>query len=274
MRMMITAAKQAEFIARNRMLAEIASKPGPDVQPGSAQGTDAVKGMVKVDNSDAWGPLKGYYLSKDLYDSLRDSLISLGQLEDAVALAGVDPSLAAKIASWKAVELWGKVAGIAKRNTIVFKPANYVFNYVGSYAQMLNNGNVNPKYWAKAHMAAGQVIRHAISVKNAGPLAVELYKYGITDSAFIGELKAGQHEDLLDLINKMAGKSPSQMMNMWRKFAKGTGEFYAMMDVWSKVANFYQEVDFLTNVYKAQGIEKSTEEVKRQAADRVNQSDR
>lgn len=272
MRMMITAAKQAEFIARNRMLAEIASKPGRDVQPGSAQGTEAVKGMVKVDNSAAWGPLRGYYLSKDLYDSLSDSLISLGQLEDAVALAGVNPSMAAKIASWKAVEVWGKVAGIAKRNTIVFKPANYVFNYVGSYAQLLNNGNVNPKYIVKAHQAAAQIIAHAMNAKNAGPLAVELYKYGVTDSAFIGELKAGQHQELLDLINKMAGKSPSQAMNAWRKFAKGTGEFYAMMDVWSKVANFYQEVDFLTNVYKANGTQKTTEEIKRQAADRVNQT--
>lgn len=269
MRMMVTASKQAEFVARNRMLLEIASKVGPDVQPPNAIGTEAAEGLERV-KGEGWGVLDGYFLSKDLRDRLGDSILTLGTLEDAVALVGVNPSAATKIATWSLVDKWGHVAGFQKRMAITLKPANYLFNYVGAYAQMLNNGNLSIKHWAKAHKAAGQLIAAAVDPQHAGELAIEANKYGITDSAFVGELKTDQHKTLLNIVNQMAGMPPSKAATFLRASGRTTAEVYAMMDVWSKIANFYNETEMLTKYYKAIGQAKTEEEIKRQAADRTN----
>ena len=47
-------------------------------------------------------------------------------------------------------------------------------------------------------------------------------------------------------------------------------EAYAMADVWAKIANFHNEVDQLTKIYRDAGIEKTENEIKREASTIVN----
>lgn len=271
MRMMLTVAKQAEFVARTKMFIEIANSGSPKVQPPDAGGLPQTKGLEQV-KGEGWGPLDGYYLAPELKLRLQDVTATLGTFEQAVALSGVDTRLLSSVATNKFVEGWGKIAGLSKTMQVIYKPTRFLFNYLGSYRQLVSNGNIEPATWAKAHKAAIQLIAYSGPNAVAGPLAIEANKYGITDSAFVGELRSGQYRELESLVKKMAGMSPGQAMAAAQKANTVTTEFYAMMDVWSKIANFYNETNMLTDYYKAQGISKTTEEIKREAADRANRT--
>ena len=271
MRMMLTVAKQAEFVARNKLLLNVSQDIGPQVQPPEAIGTPAAKNLIQL-SGEGWGPLNGYFVSKELKTRLGDTLLQIANLEQAAAMAGVDQSVLAKTATNMVVNAWGKVAGLSKMLQIVGKPANFVYNYLGAYAMLVTNGNIDPRTWVRAHQAMSEIVANAINPKTAGRLAVEANKYGITDSAFIGELRSGQHKELQSLIKEMAGLSPGRSLYLAHKAGTFSKELYAMMDVWSKIGNFYHETDVLTAYYKAAGINKSTEEIKREAADRTNRT--
>src|SRR5690606_21202988 len=59
-------------------------------------------------------------------------------------------------------------------------------------------------------------------------------------------------------------------MRKAREIGMAGRELYAMMDVWSKIANFHAEADFLRALYKAEGLSKTDDEIYREASDIVN----
>ena len=120
---------------------------------------------------------------------------------------------------------------------------------------------------------AGRIIRYAYD-PGAGltPTAAAAVKYRVVDSATVGDLKLLDRGKVERVIKEMSGKSPGWLMRNASKFGLGAREVYAMMDVWSKIANFHFESNALRAIYAAEGVKKTDDEIYREASDIVNQT--
>lgn len=271
MRLMTTVAKQAEFVSRNRMLLELRDQAGEQhVQPPNAPG-DVRKGMQKLEGK-AWGPLEGYYVSSQMRNLVGDTVQQLATFEQAVAMAAVKPGVLSSKTVQKAVETWGNITAASKGLQIVGNPINFLYNFIGAPRMLLSNGNLNPKNTLKAWKTSAELIAYAMDPSTATQEAMRANKYGVTDSAFIGEIKNAEYRQLGKVVKQMAGKTPSEAMATLKTLGVGAKELYAMMDVWSKLANFYHQADVLEDFYKKEGIEKTQDEIDREAADNVNRT--
>ena len=267
--LMVTAAKQAEFIARTNMFMELTKVDDGSVAPPTATGTAEADGKVKLEG-ETYGPMEGWYVVPDLKLMLDDAVAELATFDQATALAVKNPRWFRNAVLTGVADKWARVAGISKALQIIVQPFNFVYNYAGAYGMMLMNGNLSPTAWAKGHKAIIDVVANAISPAYSSKILTELNQYGVTDSAFVGDLKAEQYQQLARVAKDMAGLSPSQAMSLLSKLKIGGKELYAMMDVWSKAANFYHQVDLLTRFYKAEGVARTDDQIRREAADITN----
>lgn len=275
MRLLATAAKQAEFVARNKMLLELRGFAGglhvqaPDAKASATKGMEQLKG-------EAWGPMEGYYVSPEMRNRIGDVMQTLATFEQAVAMASVNPTALNKLATSKAMETWSGLAAASKGMQIVYNPMNFLYNFIGAPRMMLLNGNADIRNIGKALNTSFQLIQYAANPAKASPEAMRMNKMGITDSAFIGEIKSAKYQQLGDLINQMSkgegNKTLGDIAAFGRKAKLTAKETYAMMDVWSKISNFYQQVDVLTDFYNKEGIDRTPEQIDREAADIVNRT--
>lgn len=272
MRLFSTVAKQAEFVARNKMMLELTEANIPEhIQPPEAAGTPAVKGMEKL-KGDTFGAMNGYYVSPNMKRLMSDVMQQLATFDEAVAMAANNPSRLSEKAVTEALGAWGRLAGRSKMMQIVYKPINFIYNFLGGANIMLKNGNLNPATFWKAANTAREIIAYSINPRNARPEAMRVTKHGITDSAFIGEIKAEQYQDLAETIKKMQGENPSKLWRWMKDANASVRETYAMMDVIYKIANFYDQVNVLTKYYDALGVSRTQEQIDREAADIVNRT--
>jgi hypothetical protein len=269
--LMVTAAKQAEFIARTNMFMELTKVDDGTVAPPSAVGTADAEGKVKLEG-ETYGPMEGWYVVPDLKLMLDDAVAELATFEQAAALAVKNPRWFRNAVLTNVADKWAAVAGISKALQIIVQPFNFVYNYAGAYGMMMINGNASPSAWMKGHKAIVDVVANALSPAYSSKILTELNQYGVTDSAFVGDLKAEQYQQLARVAKDMAGLSPKQAASFLGKVKIGGKELYAMMDVWSKAANFYHQVDLLTDFYKAEGVPRTDAAIRREAADITNRT--
>ncbi len=271
MRLFTTVAKQAEFVARTRMLMELRDNADPaHIQPPGSQGRPEVKDMTRL-SGDAYGPLNGHFVSKNMANVLSDHVQQLATFEQAVAMAAARPDVLGQLAATSLVKGWGKLAGVTKMLQIIGKPVNFLLNFMGGPLIMLTNGNINPRHFGKALITATDIIRYARNPGHNTPEARRVTAAGITDSAFIGEINAELYDELTRTLKAMQGKTPSAVWAAISKLGVGTKELYAMMDVTYKIANFYQQADaVLPAYYKAAGETRTQEQLDREAADITN----
>lgn len=275
MRFMVTIAKQAEFVARNKAMLELTQNPGGELLPPGSLGAEGTEGWKTLEG-EGYGAAEGWLASPNMYNAVTDVREQLATLEQSVAMAanGNISNLAAKAAG-AAAQTWGGVAGTAKMMQIVWNPANFAFNLLGTPAMVVTNGNFNPVHYNEARKAVQELIAYSVSQRTASPRITELVSMGITDSAFIGEIKNEQYRDLRKLVNDMSGRS---FPEFWQKAVdfgvagtSGWKETYAMMDVVAKIANYYQQKAVLTDFYKKNGDlalgTVSEADIQREAAD-------
>lgn len=271
-RLFATVAKQTEFIARNKMLMELRELDEPaHLQPPGMAGRPEVKGMTKLADP-AYGPLQNHYVSDNLLGILSDQIEQLATFEQAVAMAaGRNGTAFNRLLANKSIQTWGKLVGYSKMAQIVYNPANFLFNLSGGWTTMLVNGNVNPTTAWKALKTAKDIVAYAKNPDNNTKEARRVTKAGVTDSAFVGEINAETYEELNKILREMQGKTPSTLGDFMKKTNLVAKETYAMMDVVYKIANFYHQADIvLPAYYEAAGIKKTQEEIDREAADIVN----
>lgn len=270
MRLLLTVGKQAEFVARNKMLMELRNNAPQDIAPPNSAGR-VPQGWQKLEG-DTWGPLEGYYVSPNMRALIGDTVQQLATFEQSVAMAAHRPSALGNKTIQYALDKWGTLASVSKGLQIVGNPINFLYNFIGAPRMLLSNGNLNPVNTLKAWNTSVDLIAYARNPSKASKEAIRANQFGITDSAFIGEIKNEQYKQLASVIKGMAGKNPSELVARLRTEGVAAKELYAMMDVWSKLANFYQQVDVLSDFYKKEGIKKSAEEIDREAADIVNRT--
>lgn len=271
MRMVMTVAKQAEFVGRNRMLLELARSTEGDILP---PGTARPAGWTKLEGQ-GYGPLEGYVASPNMVAAIGDVQQQLATFEQAVAMSTRNPRELGTAMTNKALDAWGVAAGTSKMLQVIWSPMNFVYNFVGGPFTMLTNGNISPVNFGKGLSAATDLIKYAVNPKGATDVATRLVRNDVVDSAFVGEIKNEQYRELRKVVMEMAGRSNPKLENLGEilhKSKAGFKETYAMMDVLYKIANFYHQVDTLTDFYKKNGDERTAEQIDREAADVVKRT--
>lgn len=273
-RMLATVAKQAEFVARTRMLESFKDIASPqDLQPPDATGTDIVRDNdMKQLTGEGYGPLEGWWASPNMQAMIGDVREQLMGLEQAALMASNRPADTIEAGLRKIYEKWTGVAALSKGLQIVGNSFLYPLNFAGSFFMLSSNGNYNPAMWARGWKDASMLIANAANPSVGLGSADLAVRYGVTDSATIGELKGVQYQELQKLINEMAGTSkPVAILKAIKDRGIATAtEAYAMADVWSKIANFHFEADQLRSYYKANNETRSDEEIYKEAANIVN----
>ena len=272
MRMTMTVAKQAEFVGRNKMLLELSKSPGGDLLP---PGSIRPKGWTRLDG-EGYGPLRGYLASPNMVSAIGDVQQQLATFEQAVAMASRNPKALAAQGVQGIANVWGKAAAASKMLQVIWSPMNFVYNFVGGPMTMLTNGNVNPVNFGKGVLAAKDLVSYAVNPRSATAEATRLVRNDVVDSAFVGEIKNEQYRDLRKVVMEMAGRGQNPTMekvgDILNKSAAGFKETYAMMDVLYKIANFYDQVDHLTDFYQKNGDVRTPEQIEREAADIVKRT--
>lgn len=272
MRLTMTVAKQAEFVGRNKMMLELSKSMGGDLLP---PGSQRPKGWVRLDG-EGYGPLRGYLASPNMVSAIGDVQQQLATFEQAVAMASRNPKALAAQGVQGIANVWGKAAAASKMLQVIWSPMNFVYNFVGGPMTMLTNGNVNPINFGKGALAAKDLISYAVNPRSATAEATRLVRNDVVDSAFVGEIKNEQYRDLRKVVMDMAGRGQNPTMekigDILNKSKSGFKETYAMMDVLYKIANFYDQVDHLTDFYQKNGDVRTPEQIDREAADIVKRT--
>ena len=267
-----TVSKQAEYVARTKLMFALRNMASPqDLQPPGSAGNAAVRNNNMVElKGEAYGPLNGYFASPSLRAMIDDTAESLQNFTEAMTTGAQQYEGAVSAAARGAAKAWMKGASGAKAVNIVGNAFLYPLNFLGSFGMLGLNGNINVKSWGRGFTDAVDIIRYAAK-PSAGLGGAELAsKYRVVDSATVGDLKQLDLGKIEQVVREMSGKSPGAFMRKARELGMAGRELYAMMDVWSKIANFHAEVDFLKSMYKAEGIDKSDDAIYREAAAIVN----
>lgn len=252
-----TVGKQAEFVARQKLMLQLRSVVGRDLQPPSATGTSAVldNNMQRLEGPD-FGALEGWYASPNMKLALDSTAQHLVTLEQALANMGAQPGQVNDVVWTKLREGWMTAAGFTKATSILGNPILFGINWVGSFDTMLMNGNyTSPTTQTRALKESLELITYAVNPAASSEATRLLAKYGVIDSAQIGELKNMNYKQIQDHIRsliKQDGKR-RKLLNFGRGVVMGWKEAYAMMDVWAKIANFHQNVNDITAYNEAEG---------------------
>lgn len=272
MSMLMTTAKLAEFTSKTKMFLELANNMEGDILPPTALAPD---NWVTL-SDEGYGPLRGYKVSPNMEKALTDVAQIHATFEQAVAMAANQPAVLGKKLLLGASDAWSAMAKTQKGLRIVWNPANFIVNFGGGGMIMLQNGNINPKYFVKGLLDAKDLVTYAMNPKVAKSSSMRLVENGVVDSAFVGEIKAEQFRELNNLIKDMSGRSDSEQLarakNFLYKALAGGRETYAMADVLYKIANFHHQVDHLKAFYEAEGVKKTAEEIDREAANDVRRT--
>lgn len=265
-----TVGKQAEFVARQKLMLQLRSVVGRDLQPPSATGSSIVldNNMQRLEGPD-FGALEGWYASPNMKLALDSTAQHLVTLEQALANMGAQPDQINEAMWAKLREGWMKTAGFTKATSILGNPILFGINFVGSFDTMLMNGNyTSPTTQLRALKEAGELIAYAVNPSISSESTRLLAKYGVIDSAQIGELKNMNYKQIQDHIRsliKQDGKR-RKLLNFGRGAVMGWKEAYAMMDVWAKIANFHQNVNDIKAYNEAEGKGWTQEEIYERAA--------
>lgn len=279
LRAMITITRQAEFRARNKAFNELLAEEGGTRILTDEEFTD--QGLSAQDwtklNGVGYGSLDGMWVRNDLAKKLEDSAEVQRTFDQVLSMADNRPLETVMFGLRKGVEGWAKLAGFVKSIQLVWNLGNAVFNFMGGPLIQLSNGNINPKYTKRAFDTALALIEGAGG--KGGQLTQDMEKVvraGITDSAFMGEIRAVELEKLrqltLEALRSPVEKRVSGGVQQFKAGTRRWRETYAMADVTWKIANFYAEEAKLEAYYKAEGIEKSPEAIEREAARKTNVS--
>ena len=278
LRGMITIARQAEFRARNRAFNELlAAEQGTRIlsdEEFTNQGLSP-EDWTQLTGA-AYGALEDMWVRNDLARRVEDSAEVTASFDQAMAKAEQKPLSPVMYVGRKAFESWSSLAGNLKAIQLVWNIGNIVLNFSGGPLIMLSNGTADPVHVNRALKTAWNVIKSSSRSGNEDADVEKVIRAGITDSAFMGDIKAVELDQLrqavLESVRTPTGRKLSAAGQYFKSAKRAWRETYAMADVVWKIANFYAEEARLTEFYKAEGISISPEAIEREAAWKTNVS--
>lgn len=267
-----TVSKQAEYVARTKLMLALRNMAASeDLQPPGSSGNAAVRNNnMKELTGEAYGPLQGYWASPSMVAMIGDTTEQLQNFTDAMITGHQNFDGVWNTMGRMAANGWMRAASGAKAINIVGNLWRYPLNLAGSFAMLGVNGNLNVGSYGKGLKDSVDIIRYSAKPSSGLGGADIASKYRVVDSATVGDLKNLDVGKIEQIVREMSGKSPGTFMRKARELGMAGKELYAMMDVWSKLANFHGEVDFLRSMYKSEGLTKTDDEIYREASAVVN----
>jgi len=274
-RALVTIARQAEFRARSKLFNELlATEQGKRILSNEEF---VERGMSPQDwtrlSGISYGALNGMWVRNDLARKLEDSAEVQRTFEQALGMADTRPTEVVKWLGGQVLKGWQKVASVYKAAQLVFNVGHAFLNFGGGGVILLLNGNLNIKHVRNAFNIARELVQAQLrgSISNIGE---EVIRAGITDSAFMNEIRAAEIEEVR-LATLEAMRSPAERVGVGIK-RSGQGirrwwkESYAMADVVWKIANYLNEKERLKKYYDLNGEKVTDEQIEREAAWRTN----
>lgn len=279
-RMMQTLAKQFELIARNNTYAELKEKglgtfivPAADVRkPGNEQFTARLAG-------DQYGPLNGYYTTpeiKELIDVQRDVVQTWAQAYEQARVSTIGP-LSKKVGG--TIVRTAQVASLAQKFALlILNPYAYYRNFIGSPAMLVGDGNIDVRTWGKGLKGAADYVTEAWNGDSTEFLR-DLVQFLELESSDIGEMQRELAASTDAVVNEQSFIKVAFEQGIKRP-TRAMSATYAVMDNWTKMANWANRVQILEAMYKAQGQEtrytkgpkkgQVLDSIKREAGDDIN----
>lgn len=277
-----TLAKQGELIARTKFLMNLRDSGLAVTQdlantPGYESFTEAIKG-------ESAGPLSNMYTTPRVANVINSDVFQQFDALDTMARSWLDTENQAVQLAAKGIKGVKWTAQTAKSMSIVFDAFNMTLNAAGSPLMLAMNGVTNFKTaldGAKAGMSsvADQFFDGKGSIN---PDLEEAIRYNVTDSARAQELRQAASKYIKNKIKdtprsdekyKAAAVTTGRAsMEKLIKLKVTTAEMFAMSDAWVKIAAFKDRTAKLKDFYKAEGISKTDEEIKSEAAATVRQT--
>lgn len=220
----------------------------------------------------SFGPLNGKHVTQDLYDTLGAYVKYNESFESQLKDALEQPAGALKVVADRAMKPVRGVAKAYKFAQVMGSTANFAINFAGSNLTLVKNG-VTPANAARGLRDAMRLFT-TTKLRNASDetMAInqEILMAGVTDSAQVQEHRSESWKQLNNEIRDLNETNAiKKLMNSVRnKIAAGVelvGDIYAFMDVWTKVATYYQNKDVLAAYAKAEGLDWTDEQLIRQA---------
>lgn len=214
-------------------------------------------------NNVRYGPLDGKWINEDIEDALTGAILSLDNIDSSLSELIKQPDALMKIALGAVFKPAHAVMALQKTYNVVMSPFNMLANFSGALALMApSQGIINPKTYWRGMMDTAQVLGREIRVGNTPNKTLEIIEEllfaGVTDSATMGEFRSEAFRSVHDQITNMIedkSYTPVKMLKVLTKEFLGQGEvanglrqLYAFMDVWVKVATYYDRKNFWTEM--------------------------
>lgn len=273
LRVMMTISRQGELIARTKMLAELKQDLyGKKIVSNEDKADDTANKFTEQLRGESWGPLEGYWVTPEIYSIIDDARELAVNMEGALGRLVLDSNAVNNSLAVKSLRYYTKLAGLQKMAAIVWNPAQTVWNLGGSWISLIKEGNVNPATLLRATKSAGRLLGKEL--RNAGlptrviendPDVTDLIRYDVIDSAMIQEVRQMPFEYSRAAIN---AKNPilGNLGKSLKVTKAGVTQVFALSDLTAKIANYFKQVDVLTEYYKAEGKDISQDAIKREAA--------
>lgn len=264
-----TLAKQGELLARTKLLLNLRDS-GLVIGKAEANTKGNEQFSYQLSGESA-GPLDGMYTTPQVANIVNSTMEMYSSATDAMSASFLNSAAASNRIGQKVMDAVATGAGWAKLSSIVFDGYNLALNFAGSPFMLAMNGVYNPAT-AVSGLKAGKdsvmnILQDGGTKYNA--LLDDGVKYQVVDSARAQELRSTAHEALRDKIAGSEWAVANTLRHNALKAKRGLVETFSMSDAWVKLAAFQDRVNFLTDFYKAEGINKTQEEIKTEAGNTV-----
>jgi hypothetical protein len=270
-RLAVTIAKQGELAARTRLLLDMRDQgDGKWLIKGHEAGLPGNEKFTVPLKGESYGPLRDYRTTPAIADAIGKNLEMYSTMTQAIAKSYNNTQATVDAFARAGARGITSLAGKQKLLSVVFDLYNIGQNFIGSPVGLIANGVVNPKYYLSGLKTGGEVIMDT-AFDNQNKLSKDYedaIRHGVLDSARVQEIRATPQRTIKGMISDEA-KAVRQGKSVARRASRTVVETFAMSDAWIKVGAFKERTDLLTKFYKAEGITKTPEEIKRIAANTI-----
>ncbi len=214
----------------------------------------------------AVNPLQGMYTSKAVAEGLGNAQ----NVSKWLRGERVGATLPEKIVAWGYRNLLLFPKAVSQIAKTVLSPVTHFRNFFSASAFAGANGVLfEPKLLTNGLRQAAKTIQVGTRSKEANDLYRELLELGVVNSEVrLGDLKNLMRDTkMIDGIN--FDSSLKAILRKLGKFRKGAEDLYTAEDDFWKITNYFVEKDRLAAAYAKAGIQKTSRELKEEAADIV-----
>lgn len=230
-------------------------------------------------SSEAYGPMDGKFVSHRLADLLGDTRVFNTTVEQEMKAAMLDPKVATGAVLGPIMKIMRGFSTAQKTSNLILTPFAHIANLAGAWTMALMNGNFNPVDWGRAMHRTAIALKGAVNPRLSNThldLVGELQLAKVMDSATMGQWQSQMHRDILEQITRLDPTNKgirqdiqkiihNSLVKNGKKGLDYARSVYAFMDVWSKVAAYQEKKQYLSDFYKAEGINKTEEQIIREA---------